>query len=43
MSSINVYTYQDVTADLPQLSVHDSHWLLMLEGLSKAVHDISIH
>ena len=39
MSSINVYISQGVTADLLQLSVHDSRRLLMLEGLSKAVHD----
>jgi len=42
MSSINVYTSQDVTADLPPPSVHDSHHLLMLEGLSKAVHNTKV-
>jgi len=34
-----INTSQGVTADLPQLSINDSHHLLMLEGLSKVVHD----
>jgi len=34
-----INTSQSVTADLPQLSINDSYHLLMLEGLSKAVHD----
>ena len=30
---------QGITTDLLQLSINDSHHLLMLEGLSKVVHD----
>ena len=40
MLSINVYTSQDVTANLPQLLVDNSCQLLMSEGLSKTNHNI---